>query len=132
MATFDYQAVIEEAKVTIDEFGVDFVMKRYSSGGNPVAGTATKTLEATQTLAGVILPASQGTLEAFDVRFITAEILASKDVRFVILSALGHTFVPGPMDEVDFQGAVWQVMGCTPLNVTGEDAVIFSIGLQRP
>ena len=132
MATFDYTAIAEEARAILAEFGNPLVMNRFTDNANPVTGESNRVLAVSQTLIGAILPASQGTLEAFDVRFLSGDILASKDVRFCIFSAVGSTFVPAPMDEVEFDGSVWQVMGCTPLNVTGSDPVIFSVGFQRP
>lgn len=132
MATFDYSAIANDALQLIEEFGTTFTINRYSSVSDPVTGETSRVLQNTQTLAGAILPASQGTLEAFDVRFMSESVMASLDLRFVILSAVGATFIPSPMDEAYFSGFTWQVMGCTPLNVTGADPIIFSTGFRKP
>lgn len=128
---FDYAAVREEAKAILDEFGGQMTVKRYADSSDAVAGTVSRVVSLEQTLTAVILPASQGTIEAFDVRFM-ADLLDSTDVRFTIMSASGSTFVPAPKDVAEFwEDGAWQVMGCTPLNVNGTP-VIFSVGLKRP
>lgn len=128
---FDYAAVREEAKAILDEFGGQMTVRRFADTSNAVAGTVSRVVSQEQTLTAVILPASQGTLEAFDVRFMS-DLLDSTDVRFTIMSASGAAFTPAPKDEVEFwEDGKWQVMGCTPLNVNGTP-VIFSVGLKRP
>ena len=130
MATFDYAAIREEAKAILEEFGNSMTVKRYADSADPVAGTVNRVLSQQQSLTAVILPASQGTLEAFDVRFMS-DVLEGADVRFTIMSASGSSFTPGPKDVVEFwEDGQWQVMGCTPLNVAGIP-VIFSVGLKR-
>lgn len=130
MATFDYAAIREEAKAILEEFGNSMTVKRYADSADPVAGTVNRVLSQQQSLTAVILPASQGTLEAFDVRFMS-DVLEGTDVRFAIMSASGSSFTPGPKDVVEFwEDGQWQVMGCTPLNAAGIP-VIFSVGLKR-
>jgi len=127
---FDYAAIAAEAKEIIAEFGLTITFNRYTTTSDPVAGTVQPVLQSTQGLAAAVLPASKGTLEAFDVRFMD-DLLASQDVRFAIVTAHGSLFEPTPGDEATFMGRTWQVLGCTPLNVNGTP-VIFSVGFRRP
>lgn len=131
MSAFDYVAVRDKAKETLDKFGFAMTIKRYSTTKDTVAGTVARTVSQQQELTAVILPASKGTLEAFDVRFMSEGVLTDMNVRFAILSASGSTFTPGPKDVAEYFDGAWQVMGCTPLNVNGT-AVIYSIGLRKP
>lgn len=97
---------------------------------DPVSGVVTRVPAMSYAFTGAFLPASAGTLEAFDVRFMS-EVQAGTDVRFCIMSAEGATFRPGPGDESTFDGKKWLVMGCTPLCVDGTD-VIYSVGFKSP
>lgn len=128
--SFDYVGIRAEAQAILADFGFAMTINRYSYVSDPVAGTVVKTLQATQTLTAVILPASKGTLEAFDVRFMS-DVLESTDVRFGILAAEGAVFQPEPKDEAVFFGATWDIMGCTPLNVAGT-ALTYSVGFKKP
>lgn len=130
MAAFDYAGIRDEAEVILAEFGFTMSITRYTDTSNAVAGTVSRVVLLEQDLTAVILPASQGTLEAFDVRFMS-DVAESLDVRFCIMSAKGSTFVPSPKDVADYYDGEWEVMGCTPLNVNGT-AVIYSIGLRKP
>lgn len=113
------------------EFGRPITVTRYQETVDKVASSTVKALLASQTLNGAVLPASQGTLEAFDVRFMEG-LLTETNVRFCILSAEGSTFTPEPNDYVEgLDGKTWNVLGCTPLNVDGT-AVIYSVGLRLP
>lgn len=130
-----------EARVLADqllgEFGRDVVFRRLQRTGaaDLVTGLVTRTVLAVQTLKVAILPASGGTLEAFDVRFM-ANVPAATDVRFGVCSTLladgsPALFSPEPGDEAEFDGRTWQIMGNTPLNVDGTP-VIFSVGFRGP
>ncbi len=130
MATFDYVGICNDAKAIIDEFGFRMKIRRFAYVTDKLAGTVDRGVPQEQELSAVILPASQGTLEAFDVRFMN-DVLESTDVRFTIISAVGATFTPAPKDEVEYWDGVWNVMGCTPLNVAGIP-LIYSVGLKKP
>lgn len=111
------------------EFGRDITIKRYTFAKDLTLGASVKTLSAQQTLKGAVLPASGGTVEAFDIRFFDNATLANKNLRFVIFSAKDSTFVPGPMDEATFDGVDWKMLGCTPLNVEGTP-ILFNVGFS--
>ena len=125
-----YDELRRDANELLAELGRPIIFKRYTYVNDLVEGTSVPTLSASQTLNAAVLPASGGTLEAFDVRFMDGA-QDDTNVRFAVVSAEGSTFTPGPKDKVDMDGLVWNVMGCTPLNVDGT-AVIFSVGLRLP
>lgn len=127
-----YQQMRATADDLLKEYGRTIVVRRLQSNQmtDPVAGTVTRAPALEGNFTAAILPASAGTLEAFDVRFMS-EVQAGTDVRFCVMSAEGVLFQPAPGDEATFDGKKWLVMGCTPLNVDGT-AVIFSVGFKSP
>ncbi len=127
---FDYAAAAATARALIEGFGSLATINRFADTSDVVAGSVARVIQKAQRLPAVILPASGGTLEAFDVRFMS-DVKDSTDVRFSLVAAAGSTFQPEPKDEVTILGQVWQVMGCTPLNVNGVP-LIYSVGLKRP
>lgn len=73
----------------------------------------------------VVLPASQGTVEAFDVRFEAGTLIESK-LRALIIAALGMERAPAPGDTVLFpDGSVGSLLGCTPLNPDVANPIIY-------
>lgn len=132
-----YEALAAKANALIREKGrpITFVRRGKAAAADLVSGTVDLPQLATTTLPAAVLPASGGTLEAFDVRFMK-DIDAAIDVRFAVVSALdadggAPAFEPRPGDEATFEGRTWQVMGNTPLNVDGTP-VIYSIGFRGP
>lgn len=135
-----YEAMRAKAASLIKDKGRAITIKRYgkaNTAADLLNGTVTRPLLQTIILRGATLPASAGTLEAFDVRFME-DVSAGTDVRFAIVAAQDDTgvpaaFLPGPGDEAEIAGetGTWLLMGNTPLNVDGTP-VIFSIGFRRP
>lgn len=132
-----YEALAAEAKALIQELGRPITFLRYAKGqpGDLLEGTVTRTEIGRTVLSGAVVPASGGTLEAFDVRFMDGAMTAG-DVRFALVSTLqadgsAAGFQPGPGDEAEFEGRTWLVMGNTPVNVDGTP-VVFSIGFRGP
>lgn len=75
--------------------------------------------------AAVILPASQGTVQAFDVRFEGGTLIESR-LRALLIAAHGMEQEPAPGDKVTFpDGKVGTMLGCTPLNPDGANPVIY-------
>lgn len=154
---FDYEEAARDALEIITEFGSGMRVKRIKTVANKVTETVEQTVVVDHVFQGVILPASQGTLEAFDVRF-AADLMNHTDTRFAILAAHGsplvdvevsmdsttqdnwsstmvvpptEVFTPRPTDILEFWEGTFVVLGCTPLNVNGTP-VIYSVGLRRP
>ncbi|MFA5595938.1 MAG: hypothetical protein WDA26_00045 [Pusillimonas sp.] len=73
----------------------------------------------------VVLPASQGTVEAFDVRFERGTLIEST-LRALLIAAHGMEHMPQPGDKVTFpDGSFGTMLGCTPLNPDGANPVIY-------
>lgn len=73
----------------------------------------------------VILQASQGTVQAFDVRFENGTLIESR-LRALIIAAHGMTYEPAPGDKVTFpDGKIGVMLGCTPLNPDGANPIVF-------
>jgi hypothetical protein len=111
----------------------DVTFRRYTNVSSLVQGTTNRALAASVTLPGLVLPASGGTLEAFDVRFMQ-DVQDAANVRFAIFAADGASFRPGPKDVADLygDGREWLVMGNTPLNVDGNTDLLYSVGFRLP
>lgn len=92
---------------------------------DPVAGSATVTATGFN-LTAVVLPASKGTVEAFDIRL--TEELIQGNLRFVIAASKGALFTPNGADILSYQGKYWLLMGCTPLDPDGSGPIIFKFG----
>lgn len=122
-----YEEMAAVAEELLQEFGRDISIHRKTGATyDKVTGRHTGGSELAQTLRAAVLPASQGTIQAFDVRFMD-NIDASQNLRFAVISTVGHTFVPEPGDTAEFDNSKWRVLGNTPLNVDGTP-VIFSVG----
>lgn len=76
---------------------------------------------------GVVLPASQGTIEAFDARILDDPI-QRRDFRFVILAAKGLTFNPQGADILRTGEGLYRILGATGLNPAGDGNIIFNLG----
>lgn len=76
---------------------------------------------------GVVLPASNGTIEAFDDR-ILSNPSQLQQFRFVILAGLGLEFEPGPEDLLATREGIYRVLGSTKLDPSGEGGIIYNIG----
>ena len=90
---------------------------------DPVTGTTTTTETYTGTT--VILQASQGTVQAFDVRLEDNTLIGSR-LRALLIAAHGMTHEPQPGDKVTFpDGKIGVLLGCTPLNPDGANPIIY-------
>lgn len=111
----------------------DVTFRRYSSTPNLVEGTAANVLQTSMVLPGLFLPASAGTVEAFDVRFMDGVVDAT-NLRFAIFAAEGAAFRPGPKDRAVLyaDGREWFILGNTPINVDGVTDIVYSMGFRLP
>ncbi|WOC14980.1 hypothetical protein [Pseudochrobactrum sp. MP213Fo] len=123
---FDYKKSIKTADGLISKFGNGklITITRLSAGTGPThnAGPMRRTLYQAK---GVVLPASKGTIEAFDIKL--GDNLITQNVRFCIMSAKMRkisgdgpdTITPEPTDLLEFNGLKLTVLGCTPLAPAG-------------
>lgn len=118
----DALEMILEAKE--EGHAAELVFSRTEGGGyNPETGETGVLVSFTGT--AVILPASQGTVQAFDVKFEAGTLIESK-LRSLLIAALGMAHEPRPGDAVTFpDGTTGRLLGCTPLNPDGANPIIY-------
>ena len=125
-----YDSQIETASRLIREKGQAIpISRKTESSTDPVSGTVTPGAPVSGEIAGVVLPASQGTIEAFDNRIEKGKLIDER-LRFILAAAKGAPFEPKSGDELTFDGSTWTALGCTPLKPNGE-AIIYNIGVIR-
>ena len=127
MGKFNYTAAETTAARLIDKFGETVNLLRYDATYDPVTGQTSSEVSQITEATLVSLPASQGTVEAFDNR--TREAFIQGKLRFFIVAAKNLSFLPLPGDYISFESALWEIMGSTPLNPAGT-ALIFRVGAQ--
>lgn len=137
---FDYDEAAADADELMQEFGRSIVLKRALPGsteppyskfnpGPPVWAMYLVTAAA--------LPASKGTIEAFDNRLEGGSLIDER-LRYVLMSTvMKRTSEEGPAaieprstDVLVFDGSDWTVLGCTPLNPAGKP-VLYPMGVRR-
>lgn len=125
-----YEEMAEMTLEMITEFGQQITLKRTigteydpetSSGG-------IGTIE-TQTVTCIILPASKGTVEAFDSKF-KAGTLIESNLRALKIAAKGVEWAPGPGCIATFEGYDWTMIGMTPSSPAGTD-IVYSASVMR-
>lgn len=127
MGKFNYTAAETTAARLIDKFGETVNLLRYDATYDPVTGQTSSEVSQITEATLVSLPASQGTVEAFDNQM--KEDFIQGKLRFFIVAAKNLSFLPLPGDYISFESALWEIMGSTPLNPAGT-ALIFRVGAQ--
>ena len=120
-----FASQIATADRLIKKNGRTFTIYRKTGALDAVAGTFASG-ETSGTISAVTLPASKGTIEAFDDA--TNADLVPTNVRFFLASAKG--FAPRDNDEVLLDGARWRIAGVTTLAPNGE-AIIYKFGAAK-
>jgi hypothetical protein len=77
----------------------------------------------------VVLPASKGTVEAFDNRF-DGTTLIETSLRSLLIAASGLDEAPEPGHTVSYEGASWHLIGATSLSPDGEP-IIYRASMRR-
>lgn len=125
-----YERMQTVAAEKIAEFGTDIVFERETVGvTDPVTGAYTPGITEQQTLKAVILPASQGVIEALDARF-DADGLVESNLRQLKVAAKGADWSPRPGEVARFGGHGWSIIGNTPINPDGMD-LIYTVSVRR-
>jgi len=121
-----YQKQADSALVTIAKFGKGYTISRPRPTFNDITGTLAEDQEEplTGTIQAVVLPASKGTIEAFDIRL---EDLVKGKVKYILAAAKDAPFTPQGLDEITIEGEVFVLKGCTPLAPDGLP-IIYKIG----
>lgn len=125
----NYAKLAETALKLIKSSGQPLVFSRKTASTyDPVTGAESGVTTETGTFQVAILPASKGTLEAFDFRL--QDGMRLDQVRFLLVAAKDAPWQPKGLDSVpDLEGNSWNVMGCTPLNPAGTP-LLFKVGLK--
>lgn len=89
--------------------------------------TSLKAVQQTTSGAAVVLPASNGTIEAFDNR-LKDDPTVKQRFRFVILAGKGLSFIPEAGDVLETAEGFYRVLGSTPLNPNGAQAILYNVG----
>lgn len=76
---------------------------------------------------GVVLPASNGTIEAFDNR-ILSDPLQRQNFRYVILAGKGLTLVPQALDILSTPEGLYRILGTTPLDPAKDGVILYNVG----
>jgi hypothetical protein len=92
---------------------------------NPAA--AVPTVDSSCPAFGLVLPASNGTIEAFDDR-ILSDPARRQSFRFVILAGSGLTLKPQAEDLLSTAEGVYRLLGATGLNPNGQGFILFNCG----
>lgn len=123
-----YDRMAATTQRLIGQFGRTVTLRRVSRTYDPITGGEAETVEE-QAVTCVILPASKGTVEAFDVKFERGTLIES-NLRVVKLPAKGLQWPPAPGQEMLLDGETWRVIGVTPSSPGGVD-LVYSLSVQR-
>lgn len=124
-----YSEMAQTALDLLLEFGAEHAIQRPQSTRDLVTNSIVPLTPIAGTIYAAVLPASGGTVEAFDNKFFGEELVEDK-MRYVIGDALNPPFEPSAGDEFYHEGAYWLVMGCTPVNPASEP-VVYQFGIKK-
>ena len=114
----------------IEQFGQILDLTRMTTGTvDPVTDTETGGGPETQPIKCLVLPASKGTIEAFDNR-VVSDTLIETNLRALKIVAKGLLWAPSPGNTVMFEGSVWSVLGVTPISPAGIP-LLYTATVQR-
>jgi len=125
----NYATTAARVSSLLTKFGTTIAYKRYTKTVSGSAGTVTPTLLDSTTATAVILPANKGSNGAFDNQRDNGS-LKGAELRYLKVSAYAFTFTPKADDVVTFGSRDWKVLGCTPIDPTGAQALVYGIGVM--
>lgn len=127
---FNYARAADTAARLLAQFGQAVTLTRTVAGGyDPATGVTSPDVTQTQVATAVMLEASQGVVQSFDVRFESGTLIES-NLRSVIIAAEGLAWAPKPADKLVVAGETWTVIGMTPTNPAGVP-VIYRVTVKR-
>mgnify|MGYP001271639773 CR=1 FL=1 len=127
----NYAATAKKAAATLKKAGTSMVLRVTTPGTfDPVAGTETGETVTDYPCVGIVLPASKGTIEAFDNRFVGGTLI-EQNLRAVKLAAHDLPVVPKGGDNLVINNQEWTILGSTPLAPDGVTNIMFSLGIQK-
>lgn len=124
-----YDEMADMALEMLAEFGQTIQLCRTVGGDyDPDTGTSGGSTE-TQDATVVILPASNGTVQAFDIRYENGTLI-EQNLRALTIAAKDLAWVPISGDKATFDGSDWTFIGCTPVNPAGT-SVVYKAAVKR-
>lgn len=124
-----YDEMADMALEMLTEFGRVIQLSRVVGGDyDPDTGTSGGSTE-TQDATVVILPASNGTVQAFDIRYENGTLI-EQNLRALTIAAKDLAWVPIAGDKATFDGSDWTFIGCTPVNPAGTP-VVYKAAVKR-
>jgi hypothetical protein len=127
MASFNYRNAQKTADRLIKQFGFKLPVLKPVYEFDPVSGLNTIVSIQVSTNNSVSLPASSGTVQAFDNKF--KEDLKKGKIRFLYISSKELSFEIEAGDLVIFENRLWHIAGATPLNPAGV-SVYNTVGIR--
>lgn len=125
-----YDEMADAALDLIAEFGQELILKRVTGEVyDPVTGTTTPGITETQAVRAVVLPASKGTVEAFDQKFVNGTLIET-NLHALKIAAKGLAWPPAPGNTVTLEGFEWTLIGATASNPAGTP-LVYSTSIMR-
>lgn len=78
----------------------------------------------------LVMPASAGAIQAFDIRFEGGTMIES-NLRSLMIGATDLEITPKPGDTVQFAGETWTLLGNTPLMPDGKTVIYHQCTAKR-
>jgi hypothetical protein len=125
----NYAALASRASAMIGKYGTTIAYKRYTKTVTGSSGAVAQTLLDSTTATAVILPSTAGKIEAFDNRRDDGS-LKGLELRYLKVSAYAFTFTPKADDVITFGSRDWKVLGCTAIDPSGAQALVYGIGVM--
>jgi len=127
-AFYDEMAAL--AAEMIGEYGQVLTMKRVTADSyDPITGSTVVGSTETQSITAVVLPASKGTVEAFDNKLVGGTLIES-NIRALKIAAAGLLWPPGPGCVIEYDGQDWQMLGATPASPAGTP-LVYAASIMR-
>lgn len=124
-----YASMSATALRLLTNYGRTIQLSRTVDGEyDPETGQSGGTTES-QDATVVILPASNGTVQAFDIRFENGTLI-EQNLRALTIAAKDLTWVPVSGDKATFDGSEWTFIGCTPINPAGTP-IVYKAAVRR-
>lgn len=124
-----YDEMADMALEMLAEFGRVIQLSRTVGGDyDPDTGTTGGSTES-ENATVVILPASNGTVQAFDIRYENGTLI-EQNLRALTIAAKDLAWVPIAGDKATFDGSDWTFIGCTPVNPAGTP-VVYKAAVKR-
>ena len=121
---FDYTQSAATANALLEKFGARHTLRQFADTADGVTGAVTRVTTAYQVIAAMI-PVSNSP-QSLDDRYKDAWT-RGKLRMFYVGAGVAE---PKAGDELLTAGQLYTVLGCTPLDVTGSNPVIYTVGAE--